>query len=780
MAEIKQNIVNLVREEGISLRKISDILGRDYDEILKIGKELKASGELTDKDFEEGRNRRKLKFLQENEQIQRILSYKRDGISDNKISKMPDITMVQSDINKYVKECIDFGLITSGEIKNAVDKRKERDKEEKAKTIQNEIENAKDSDPKEILPIEKDKVLRCLILGYDIYDVKARFGNVDSDMYYRFTKELIAENRITKGEIEEYRAKKVENDKKTVLQCLKEGMSQSKTADRIKGTKSLVRKYIDEIKVEYNISDEDILSWKEEKEDSVVNKKKAVLEGLIDGLTKSETVERYPNQNLTVEQVGAYRRVLVDEGKITDDQILEYRRARREDKTDKNELTRSEEEVYRYLIDGVKVKEIAKAVTKEVSSIYSIISRIKNKGKITDDEIKKAREERERKEEEKAKEKERLEREEAEREKEERLREERARIENVKKEREEAKEEKEREERLRAQRAKAERVRLEREKAKKEEIRRRELGKKDTKSEDDIEEARKKREKDRRNLQIMQSKIKNDVNLNISLTEEKIDRIKEYINASYEFYDKERMPVAELAFIEKAIRKMPISEEEFIRFSRACVKSQDSFRAFCMLQKRNELDIKIESEENLKHLEQYLKNACKIERAIQMIKTGNTETEAIIDATKLSADRVNILKIRLSNRPLNFLNFETREKVIKAYMDHKGLSAFYERRGTTDFERADIENQVAYRKISPTKRDEIQEIRQDSKVRIVALCTKLGLKKEITAGVIKESTSEEVEEYLEKALKGGLIKEDELQGIKMLEDPFKEDKERSK
>ena len=149
------------------------------------------------------------------------------------------------------------------------------------------------------------------------------------------------------------------------------------------------------------------------------------------------------------------------------------------------------------------------------------------------------------------------------------------------------------EEENKRRRVREEIARLEREK----EARAREKAKKEarakTKEEGELEEARKKREKDRRNLQIMQSKIKNDVNLNISLTAEKIDRIKEYIDASYEFYDKERMPISELNFIEQAIKKMPISQEELIRFAKACTKSQDSFRAFCMLKEINKLDMKI-------------------------------------------------------------------------------------------------------------------------------------------------------------------------------------------
>jgi len=472
MTEIEKSIINQVRD-GNSFKTIADNLGMEYKKVLKIRKKLESDGELTKKDFQEGKYKKRLKFLQEDEKVQRILQYRRDGMLVTEISKMPDVKISQASVSIIIQECIQFGLITKEEMQTK------------------------------------------------------------------------SNGEEAKSEIEENVRKKTEEE----------------------------------------------------------NKRRRVRE------------------------------------------------------------------------------EIARL---------------------------------------------------------------------------------EREKEARA-----------REKAKKE-------ARAKTKEEGELEEARKKREKDRRNLQIMQSKIKNDVNLNISLTAEKIDRIKEYIDASYEFYDKERMPISELNFIEQAIKKMPISQEELIRFAKACTKSQDSFRAFCMLKEINKLDMKIESEERISELEQILRNAYKVERAIQMIKIGNTETGAIIQATGLSADRVNILKIKLSKKPVSFLDFETRERVVKAYIEQKSLDRFYEKRGTTDFEKADIENQALYRKISPAKRDEMQEIRQDSKARITALCAKFGLKKETTARVIGESTCDQVEEYLEKALKGELIKEDELQGIKILEDPFKEYEEKSK
>lgn len=86
---------------------------------------------------------------------------------------------------------------------------------------------------------------------------------------------------------------------------------------------------------------------------------------------------------------------------------------------------------------------------------------------------------------------------------------------------------------------------------------------------------------------------------------------------------------------------------------------------------------------------------------------------------------------------------------------------------------------MRYRRIDSNKRDDVQEIKQDSKIRIIVLCTKLGIKQELISKVLK-ITKKEIKEELGKAIRGELIKEEELQGIRILEDPLSDFKEKSK
>ena len=88
----------------------------------------------------------------------------------------------------------------------------------------------------------------------------------------------------------------------------------------------------------------------------------------------------------------------------------------------------------------------------------------------------------------------------------------------------------------------------------------------------------------------------------------------------------------------------------------------------------------------------------------------------------------------------------------------------------SDLEIQDIENQALYRnkKLHSKKHDFEVETKQDSLTRIIVLYTKLGEDKQNISNLL-EIQEQEIEDILNKALKAGMIKENELQGINILD-----------
>lgn len=733
MTELEKNILELVGE-GLSFSKISKALNIEQRDILKTKAEMMLKGDLTEEYIKEGKDNAKRRKFEKDEKIQLILKYKRQGLSDNKIEKEPNIGKKQSEISRLVRECIRLGLISSEEIELAKEARKKEEKEQdsdrkrilegvKRGELPTEIEEdttigyaqikniiiefidngiiteeeiinareerkkAKEGKEKSFIEIDKEVLLSHLVLGYDIYDTRYRLGNVDPILYAKLRKELIKEGRITKEEIKAYREKREEEYKKEIFELLKKGTSQRKISSWMGFPLERTQTYIKKIKIERNISNKEIEKWKAEREDSIEKKREAILDGLTKGLTRQEIITSHPKQNLTDSDVKNGIKILKKEGKITQEEIEKYRKLREERKNGNNKLTHTEQKIFTYVKIGVDALEIAELMGKSKSYIFTKIWTIRKKGYITKKQIEEARERR-----------------------------------------------------------------------KKEQ-----------------EEQRKKREseKEEKNFKMLKIKIERNTRLNMKLTQDDKAQIREYIDACYEYYKDKKMSKPEIEFLGRAIAKIKVNDIDIIKFAKLCAREKEYGYALEILDNRKELDITLTEEQETKFviLERSLQKASKICRATQMINRGNTNTETISKVTGLSRDKINILKISISGKPTNFLGISGREKVIGELLHYKDLTRFYRERAMSDFEIQDIENQAKYRRIPTQKRDNIQEIRQDSRIRITALCTKLGRSSESIAKALNVQ-EDEIREDLEKALNGGLIKENELKGIRLLQDPF--------
>ena len=639
MSEKEDNIIKLLKK-GYSFNKIATELKIDYKEILKIKKDMIETGKLTEQDIKDWKQAEKIESLKNNVIAQKIFEYKKQGLSSEEISKKPGINLSRSSVDNYLEEGIKFKLITQEEINNAkyekVKNRRMQDPltikiieglkrgetykeisrnipisdsqiknitqwliEEKVIT-QKQIDEAKEkykNEPKqkenntEIL--EEQQIIDYLTLGYDNFDIRMRHPKLDNEVFLSMQNELIENKKITRKEIKKYRQKRKEKDKTEIVKMLKKGITQKDIAKELLITDVRMQTYLKEIRKEQNISKEDIKKWKDNLEDSMKNKKIAVLEGTRLGWSVQEIVDKNPELNLTYANVVDIRKVLVKEKTLAKGKIQEYKKNKKQNEEIYHELNELEKNVLAYLKKGLQAREIVEKTNKSRGYIFEIIARLKKRGNITEQEIKKCREQRKNK-------------------------------------------------------------------------------------------------------------------------------------------------------------KLSIK-----------IKDKNHFKTGTF----SKLD-----EKNMEKLKTYFNNAEKIKRAMQIIKNGNNNTEIINEVTGLPKEYIDILKIKLNQKDVKFLNINKREKIIGLLLQYKNLKELYQKLQMTDLEIRDIEEQTVYRnkKLHTKKINNEIEIKQDSLTRIVVLYTKLGKNKEDISEILGMKENE-IESILNNALETGMIKNNELQGVNLLD-----------
>lgn len=291
----------------------------------------------------ENKEKEKLKArkrkLEENPIAQEIFELKRQGISTYKITEIPEIKKKAkySTVFRYVKDGFKLGIIKKDEVEKAEERRKqeEADAAKRNAEILKQQENDKKS---QIQNIDEQQLLRFLILGYDVIRIQSKMQINDINEVEEVIDKLVQEGKITKQQINEYIEKRQKEEIEKVFEGLKAGKSQRNIAKDIDSTFSRVRTYIKKIKAEKNITDEDILRWKNEQENSIYKREQAVKEGLKRDLSKNEIIKSYLEQQLNERYVRRTRAKLLGDEDIK----AEIEKARKELKIKQlNEIKRS-------------------------------------------------------------------------------------------------------------------------------------------------------------------------------------------------------------------------------------------------------------------------------------------------------------------------------------------------------------------------------------------------------------------------------------------------------
>jgi flagellar motility protein MotE (MotC chaperone) len=178
--------------------------------------------------------------------------------------------------------------------------------------------------------------------------------------------------------------------------------------------------------------------------------------------------------------------------------------------------------------------------------------------------------------------------------------------------------------------------------------------------------------------------------------------------------------------------------------------------------------------QKVKKLEEVLSKANKVQQALQTIKKGNTNTEVLSNVTGLSKDEINVLKIRITRKPIRIAGPIKRRKILDVLITDKDPAKIQKELEINDFEMDDMKEQMfeykqqkkKYKKAtSEQEKQEIQEqIEKNTRTRVVVLYTKIGKKPEFIAKVLKKQP-EEIQEDLAYAIEKGIILEEQLQGI---------------
>lgn len=700
MEKKEEKIIELVKK-GYSFNKIANELGEDYKELLKIKQDMMKSGKLTEEDIKNGKKADKISNLKENKVVQKIFEYKRQGLSSIEIESKPEINVSKSTINNYVNEGIKYNLITQEEIDKVRHERERKRRIEDPVTVeilkglkngetyksisrrvpmtdcqiknvtvwlieekvitQEEIDSAKINPKKKPKPkenntevLEEQQIIDYLTLGYDNYDIRYRHPKLNNEVFLNMLDKILEERKITKEEIKQYRQEKREKDKIEILKMLKKGISKKDIAKKLSITEMKMVPYIREIKEEQNINDDDIQKWKDKLETSMKNKRKAVFEALKLGLSVQETIDRYPEQHFEKYSVIEIRKNFIKEGKISKEKIKEYKKIKEKNKNSHNNLTELENEVFKYLKQGLNINEIVEKTGKSKSYMFEIIDKIRKKGKITNQQIKQYR--------------------------------------------------------------------------------------------------------------AIRKKLQNE-NITLKSKEKRKTKNNEKIEKDFS--------KNELETLEKKMKNAEISYKDIVNYSKLCIMSGQHGKALSMIRNLENYKIKSLSEENLENLskiKKYLENVEKVNESVQIIKNGNSNAEVINEVTGLPEEYINILKIRLTKRKAHLLNINNREKIISLLLQFKNLKELYKKLKMSDLEIQDIENQALYRnkKLHSKKQSFEVETKQDSLTRIIVLYTKLGEDKQNISNLL-EIQEQEIEDILNKALKAGMIKENELQGINILD-----------
>lgn len=643
----------------------------------------------TVEDIERMKNQEERKKLEENPIVQRIIKYKKQGMSDTAISEMPDIPWKQGAVSRYTRKCKSFGLLTDEDMKEIEEQNEKRRKEEQRRRLEANS------------TVQKILMLKRQLMTDD--EISIALVDVTRRRVSNYIQECIEVDLITELELKEIREKRKQRNREIKSKEIERAREKAKE-EKEKSEENQLSFEIEQI------DEEQLLSYLVLGDDKRTIKKKM---GISDNSQYEEAIDKLEKEN-----------------KITKQKIKYYREKRRkEDKA----------KVLRCLRQGISNEKMEKMFDSTSKRIRTYIKEVKEENNISDEDIKKWKQER------KSREACQLTDDE----------------EVVRRYKEEA-----------GYSVKEIAILI----GSFESSVERKLVR--------IKQVQKAKEEKAQRFNQIKREINNEVKfVEKDPSEEKAEQIKEYIDLCFLIHKDKQMEKLELEFLEKAIRKVPIEDNNVIKFIKKCITMKQYTKALNMVRYRNNgqrLRNSEYGEKTFEELELGLVKACNVEKAIRLIKEngGNINADVISDITGISEEEANILKLKTRKTPINFLTITQRKQVIEALLKdrERHIDIMQRQLGINDFETADIKKQIieyrmcniSYKNLEEQKKEELEKkIEQDCRVRTIVLYTKIGKKPEYIAEKLEVEPSV-IEEDLETAVKENLIQSNQLNGINPL------------
>lgn len=415
--------------EGKSYTEIAEHIGISATTVQRFKDKLIQNGEITQEQIKEARQMRKQDQKENNQDRQKILEGLREGKNIRQIAN--GVSVKECRVSQIIRELIKEGKITQEEIDET---RKRLDTSEEEKEIVYEFLMKKISMKEisritgynyekvreikrtlaregkidsgkyipEIIPKDsgddidedlKQSIIELYLQGYTSLIICKKLNISSLVEFNRIREVLLKEGKITKEQIATARKEKAKQDEETVYRLLLKGYTQGDITREVEDMSiDKINRIRVKLEAEGRITKEDIERYKFE------NNEKKILEYVLrmlkQGYSHSEIAENDPNGYLTHSNIWRYKKNLVEEGLITDEEIEKAKEKVKRRKAKKRKMESKEpfdERMVKLFKFGFTQEQIARILELNVGYVYKRREILILQKKLTKAEIKTAR-----------------------------------------------------------------------------------------------------------------------------------------------------------------------------------------------------------------------------------------------------------------------------------------------------------------------------------------------------------------------------------------------------
>lgn len=419
--------------EGKSYVEIAEHIGIGSTTVQRFKDILIQNGEITQEQIKEARQRKRQEQKENSEDRQKILEGLRAGKNFREIAK--GVSVKESRVGQIAKELVKEGKITQAQIDEArkrVDTSKQEKEEEKEivyellmkKISMKEIARITGYSYEKILAIKKilaregkidsgkykpeiipkdsgddideelkQRIIELYLQGFTSMIICKKLNISSLVEFNRIKDALIREGRITKEQIATARREKAKQDEETVYRLLLKGYTQGDITREVEDMSiDKINRIRRKLAAEGRITKEEVERYKFENNEK--ENMQYVLRMLKQGYSQREIAKSDPNGYLSNADVWRYKKKLVEEGLITDEEIEKAKQKVKPMKAKKRKMESKEpfdERIIKLFKFGFTQEQIAEILELNVGYVYSRRDILILQKRLTKDEIKTAR-----------------------------------------------------------------------------------------------------------------------------------------------------------------------------------------------------------------------------------------------------------------------------------------------------------------------------------------------------------------------------------------------------